>query len=277
MRICDWLAGASGRLGRIGIEGSLFEAQVLLCHFLGVSRSWLIAHRQDFFTPGEELEALVQRRESHEPLAYILGYREFYGREFLVDSSVLIPRQDTEVLVETTLKYIDSGQSLKVCDIGTGSGCIAITLQLERPLLDVLALDISADALGVAKNNAEALNAQVQFLESDLFSEIEPDEKFDIVVSNPPYVESGYDLENQVKDFEPHSALFAGIDGMDCYKRIASEVTGYLKSSGVLILEIGQGQANKMTEIFENLGWKLIDTTQDLSSIVRVLVFSFSE
>jgi release factor glutamine methyltransferase len=246
MRLDNWLREASARLDRVGITSHRMEAQILACHALLVDRSFVLTH------PEQEInelafESLLQRREQHEPLAYILGFREFYSRKFRVDRSVLIPRHETEILVEECLK--DSRENLTVLDIGTGSGCIAITLKLERPSWTVHAVDISASALQIARENAETLGADVSFRRSDLFEHVRLSQ-YDLIVSNPPYIGRDEALPIEVREFEPGTALFADDDGLAIYRRLASEGASRLSTDGRMVLEIGQTQAKAMRDIF---------------------------
>jgi len=266
VRTDEWIRQAEGRLREIA-DSPRLEAQLLAGHVLRVDRPWLLAHPEHEFN---ELagEGLLQRREGHEPLAYILGSREFYGRRFRVSPAVLIPRQDTEILVETAL----SAEGGKVLDIGTGSGAIAVTLKLERPGWTVTGVDISRDALEIARDNAEILGADVRFIESDGFKAL-GGEKFDLIVSNPPYIGVQEDLAREVRDFEPSLALFSGDTGLEFYARLAIEAENFLQDRGQILLEVGYRQAAAVREIFEGAGWGTIDTVKDLSGVERVVVF----
>ena len=184
MLLSEWLIQATDRLSQAGFISAKMEAQVLAGHAMLVDRAWVLSHPEHGVND-LALEALLQRRENGEPLAYILGYREFYSRRFRVDTNVLIPRHETEVLIETALQI--ENKLLRVLDIGTGSGCIAVTLKLERPDWSVWATDISFPALQVARENAETLGADVTFRHSNLFEQLEH-ETFDLIVSNPPYI-----------------------------------------------------------------------------------------
>lgn len=275
MTVAEWLNFARDSLHKSGVESAKLEAQVLAGHGLSQSRAWLIAHA-DFEVPQPmkvELDRWLDRRLNHEPLAYIVGHREFYGREFAVSSAVLIPRQDTETLIETLRPQLRGGQS--VLDIGTGSGCIAVTLKLECRAASVIACDISEQALEVASFNAKQLGADVEFRKSDLFSAFS-DQRFDWVVTNPPYVAINDELEAEVRNFEPGLALFAGQDGLEIYRRLAKEAPDHLNDSGCIVTEIGFGQGPEIQEIFQSDGWKLKNSIPDLAGIERVLVFSLS-
>lgn len=269
MRLDDWLRQAESRLGQCGISSPRLEAQMLARHVLRVDRCWLLTHPEHEFN---ELagETLLQRREAQEPLAYILGHREFFGRSFHVSPAVLIPRHETEVLIETALAH--GRKDANVLDIGTGSGCIAITLERERPDWTVTAVDISPAALSVARRNAEDLGSDVRFLHSDGFTEL-LGESFDLIVSNPPYIGRGEPLDTEVVDHEPHLALFSGDTGLEFYQRLSVEAPAYLSDGGLLMLEVGYRQAKEVRDLFESAGWEHVETVEDLDRTPRVVMF----
>jgi release factor glutamine methyltransferase len=261
----EWLPSAYQRLERAGITSWKLEAQVLASHALLVDRSFVLTHPEHEVNE-LALEVLLQRREQQEPLAYILGYREFYGRRFRVDRTVLIPRHETEVLVEQALEW--AGATASVLDIGTGSGCIAITLKLERPGWAVDAVDISNAALQTARENAETLGAEVTFRLSNLF-EHPPQAAYDLIVSNPPYICREEALPTEVREFEPDTALFAENHGLAIYQRLANEYGEFLRPGGMMILEIGQAQTNAILNLFPTA--KIV---RDLDGNDRVAVIS---
>ncbi|MFZ4506637.1 MAG: peptide chain release factor N(5)-glutamine methyltransferase [Fimbriimonas sp.] len=269
MNVGEWLNRATQALDSVGIESARLEAQVMVAHVTRTDRSWVAAHPEAEF-PDLAAESMLIRRCAREPLAYILGYREFWGRRFSVTSDVLIPRQDTETLVEWALNR-DGSDSSRVLDIGTGSGCIAITLKLERPRWQVTGVDLSPRALAVARRNGEALGAEVTWLESDLGGAV-AGEQFDLIVCNPPYIATGTALMPEVSEFEPPSALFAGRDGLGTYRRLAEQAKSLLAPAGVLALEIGFGQQRAVTCLLKAEGWEVLEAIPDLSGIVRVLV-----
>ena len=246
MQLNEWLISAANRLSAAGVHAPKLEAQVLAGHVMLVDRTWVLTHPEHHVNE-LALEGLLQRRESGEPLAYILGYREFFSRRFRVDPNVLIPRQETEILVETALGFV--GENLRVLDIGTGSGCIAITLKLERPTWEVWATDISCSALQVARENAETLGADITFRHSDLLEQLDG-EKFDLIVSNPPYIGREEVLPKEVRDFEPDSALFAEEEGLALYRTLSQQVPHHLTDGGRLIVEVGQTQGNAVLSLF---------------------------
>ena len=255
-------------------EGRL-EAQVLLAKALGVNRAYLIAHAEDI--PDEALlshyHAMLERRIAGEPVAYILGEREFYGLRFKVSPAVLIPRPETELLVELALARIPADSPIRILDLGTGSGAIAISLAKQRPNAFVVGLDQSGQALRVAQSNATALQASnVAFVRSDWFSGLSV-RKFDIVVSNPPYIPDldPHLLQGDLR-FEPRSALAAGADGLDCVRRIACEAAQYLSPGGWLMIEHAYNQADKVAALYRQAGFSAINAIRDLSGIERVTI-----
>ena len=212
-------------------------------------------------------DELLVRRLSGEPLAYILGYREFFSRRFSVDPSVLIPRQETETLIAPALRLARPGS--RVLDLGTGSGCLAVTLKLERPDLEVCAVDISEAALAVARTNAEQLEANVSFCRSDLFEAVLG--TFDVIVSNPPYIAAEAPLPREIREYEPPEALFAGSDGMAIYTRIAAS-SAPLAGDGHLIVELGDGMGGSVQGVFQANGWRTEEIVRDLGGTPRGLI-----
>ncbi len=270
MRLGDWIQIAADELTQAGVDSPRLDAQVLAAHALGQDRSWILAHPEEAIV-GEHLQGLLMRRKNREPLAYIVGEREFYGRRFFVDPDVLVPRQETEFLVERAKLWMNDVEDWSILDVGTGSGCIGITLALECPGSSVTLLDKSANALRVANKNADALGARVDFVHSDLFKWL-PKRRFRMVVSNPPYVAHRDDLPPEVRDFEPHDALFAEAEGLAMYRRLAAETFAATRCE-VLIVEIGQGQEGEVETIFTEYGWQMADAMCDLNRIVRTLTF----
>ncbi|QYK52699.1 MAG: peptide chain release factor N(5)-glutamine methyltransferase [Fimbriimonadaceae bacterium] len=267
----DWIQSATEQLQRAGVDSARLDAQVLAAHGFGQDRSWVLAHPEAEIT--SDLDSILARRVNREPLAYIVGSREFYGRRFFVDHDVLVPRQETEFVVERALLWMrDDSLPWSVLDVGTGSGCIGITLALEKPDAQVTLLDKSANALRVASKNADALGARVDFVHSDLFTYL-PKSMYRMVVSNPPYVAHSDDLPPEVREFEPADALFAEAQGTAFYRRLAADCY-HRTLCDVLIVEIGQGQSDAVESIFGEYGWVLADALADLSGIVRTLTFT---
>jgi release factor glutamine methyltransferase len=250
------------------------DATLLLLHTLGLSRAELLANPDRPLTPDQQVtyEALILRRLIYEPIQYLTGEQEFYGVALHVTPAVLIPRPETEHLVEAVLAELDCGHPLCILDIGTGSGAIGLALAAHLPQAQVTATDISPAALEVARANASHhnLTARVRFVESDLLSAIDSAETFDVIVSNPPYVPTPdrATLHPQVRDHEPATALFAGPDGLDLYRRLIPQARAALKPNGLLALEIGHGQRDPIAALLA--GWQAVRFLKDLQQIPRV-------
>ena len=276
--IDDASARISAALGLEKREARL-EARVLAAFAWDVAPAWLIAHDTDPLTEAQtaQFEALLARRLSGEPVAYLTGTREFYGRSFQVSPDVLIPRPDTELLVELALARMPPGQAVKVLDLGTGSGCIAITLALERPLAQVTAVDRSAAALAIARHNADMLNARVEFLNSDWFAVL-TGRRFDLIVGNPPYIAAADPhLTHGDVRFEPLSALAAGPDGLEDLRQLAAAAGAHLQPGGALLLEHGYDQADAVQALLQSAGFRHVQSWPDLSGIRRVSGGDLSE
>jgi release factor glutamine methyltransferase len=272
------LAWASEDLKKRGFSSPRLDVELLLCNVLRQDRVGLI---RDADKPLEKAELaryreLYQRRRAGEPVAYLLGVREFYGRPFQVDRRVLIPRPDTETLVEVGLlrsRHLDL--SARVLDLCTGSGCVAITLAKERPTTCVLGLDVSPDAVEVARENLVrrgAVNCAIGV--SDLFSALAGRRaRFDLITANPPYIPDAEidELPVDVRGFEPHLALAGGEDGLSLVRRLVKEAPDYLASSGVLALEVMAGQAPAVREIFSERGFVDVLVKNDLGGHERVV------
>ncbi|MFS0774667.1 peptide chain release factor N(5)-glutamine methyltransferase [Neobacillus sp. 3P2-tot-E-2] len=227
--------------------------ELLLRHFTGMTRAQLFANVRDDLPQDqwEVFEKAVHEHVKGTPVQYIIGSEEFYGRKFIVNEEVLIPRPETEELVYETLKRINK-RDLKVVDIGTGSGAIAISLKLEQPSLSVYASDIAEESLKVARENARLLGADVEFVQGDLLQPFHG-QKFDVVISNPPYIPVS-DIETMsvvVTEHEPHRALFAGEDGLDFYRRFMVELPEVIVSRALVGFEIGAGQGEAVADLFK--------------------------
>jgi release factor glutamine methyltransferase len=273
--VADSLTAATLQLAAaLGLEKreARLEARVLAAFAWAVSPAWLIAHDTDPLSGAQtaQFQALLSRRLAGEPVAYLTGTREFYGRPFCVSPDVLIPRPDTELLVEQALARIPFGQAVDVLDLGTGSGCIAITLALESPLARVTAVDRCTAALAIARRNADILNARVEFLASDWFTAL-AGRRFDLIVSNPPYVAAAdpHLARGDVR-FEPLTALAAGHDGLDDLRRLIRSACDHLKPGGALLLEHGYDQADAVIELLRQDGFEEISTLRDLAGLDRV-------
>jgi release factor glutamine methyltransferase len=256
------------------IDAPRLTAEILLAHLLQLDRVKLYT---DLDRPlgKDELaayRAIIQRRMAGEPTQYLVGFKEFYGRRFLVDARVLIPRSETELLVEAVLKLLPKDAPARVLDLCTGSGCIAITLACERPQASVWATDLSPDAAAVARDNAERMGTggRVTVLEGDLLAPA-GDARFDVIVSNPPYVRSDElpTLQREVQR-EPRRALDGGSDGLDVVRRIAQGAHAHLKPGAALALEIGDGQGNAVNEILTRAGYRDVRVEKDLARLDRL-------
>jgi release factor glutamine methyltransferase len=272
MELRDWLRFAEERLTRANFESPKTEAWMLAAHVLRVDRSWLLAHPETEFNDLAG-ETLLQRREAGEPLAYILGWREFYGRRFGVDRSVLIPRHETEVLIDAALS-LDQTAIGEVLDVGVGSGVLAITLKLERPNWNVTGVDLSPEALATASANARFLKAQVRLINSDRFQAL-LGESFDLIVSNPPYIGRDETLPAEIAEFEPALALFAEEGGLAFYRQLAREAIACLNDDGLLLMEVGDRQSAAVRQIFLDAGWTPAGVWKDLLGTERVLGFTY--
>lgn len=272
----ETLNAASAQLNTLDAK---LEAQLLLQDVLDVNRAWLISHENDALPAEEraEFEALLTRRLRGEPIAYILGSREFYGLDLMVTVDTLIPRPDTETLVEVALGKIDASKyklnDLSILDLGTGSGAIALSIAKNCPRANVIGVDASKAALDIAQRNAQNLNINnVQFVLSSWFDSLE-NIKFDIIVSNPPYIEQNdAHLTQGDLRFEPISALASGEDGLDDIRKIIQDCLLYLKPQGWLMLEHGYNQAQPVTDLMAETGLTNIATLQDLGGNDRVTI-----
>jgi release factor glutamine methyltransferase len=251
------------------------DAELLLLHTLQIPRVTLIAYPDRDLSADQHAlyQTAIGRRLQLEPIQYITGEQEFYGLRLHVSPAVLIPRPETEHLVEAVLALLPDNQPLNLADIGTGSGAIAIALAVHLPFAHITALDLSAEALAVATSNAREHNVanRIDFLNSDLLAAIDHHtEKFDAIVSNPPYIPESdrSTLHPQVREHEPATALFAGETGLDIYSRLIPEALSALKPNGLLALEIGHGQRDALTHLLA--GWKDVSFVNDLQQIPRV-------
>ena len=247
------------------------DAELLLMRVLGWDRAYLLTHPETLLSSEHNAlyQSWIERRARHEPVQYIIGEQEFFGLKFRVTPDVLIPRPETEHLVEAALAHAGRDLALRIADIGTGSGAIAVVLAHALPNAQITALDISPAALAVARVNAEAhgVSDRIRFVESDLLVAL-ADEQFDLIVSNPPYVANGEELEAQVRDYEPVQALFAGPEGLDIYRRLIPQAQTSLKPGGWLLVEIGHGQREAVTQLLA--GWDDVSFIADLQGIPRV-------
>jgi len=258
------------------------DAETLMMHVLGRNKAYLYAHPEVELACGElnRYQEALQRRAAGEPLQYITGHQEFWGLDLLVTPAVLVPRRETEHAVEAALELLREIKSPRVIDVGTGSGCIALALASELPGASLNAVDISNDALEVARKNAKRLNLldRVAFSQSDLLgSYLNGALAFDMVVSNPPYVgDSEADkLQVEVREHEPHQALFGGgVEGLDIYRRLIPQAARVLKPGGWLVMEIGHTQEQAIRDLLKD--WKDVRCVPDLRGIPRVVIAKVS-
>jgi release factor glutamine methyltransferase len=273
----DLIAQLAERLAAAGIEAARREAWLLLAAATGRERASLMAGAGTALSAGQQarLEQLLERRRAREPIAYILGEKEFWSLPFQVGPEVLIPRPETETVVEAALAQVrDRRAPLRILDLGTGSGCLLLALLSELPNATGVATDISPEALALAEINAVRLElaGRTELRASDWGSEVEP--PFDLIVSNPPYVSAAEwpKLQAEVRDFEPSAALLAGPDGLDAYRALAPDCARLLAPGGCVALEIGQGQGDAVAGLLTRAGLEVVERRQDLAGIGRCLV-----
>lgn len=254
-------------------DSPLLDAQVLLGFVLDKPRTYLCAWCDNTITDQQLIafEALIKQRQQGTPIAYLTGTREFWSRDFTVTPDVLIPRPDTELLIELSLELIPKNQAVKLIDLGTGSGIIAVTLAAERPNTHVTAVDASLAALAVAKHNAQHHQlTNIEFYQSDWFANV-PKSLFDLVISNPPYIDSDDEhLQQGDVRFEPKTALIAADQGLCDIQIIADKARSYLKPAGHLLIEHGYNQAPQVQAIFNALAYDKVQSYRDLSGQSRV-------
>ncbi|MEO7095229.1 MAG: peptide chain release factor N(5)-glutamine methyltransferase, partial [Polyangiales bacterium] len=273
----ELVAWMTDDLRKRGIESARIDSELIVAHVLQVDRIKILlsAERELSADELERIRALLKRRRTFEPIAYLRGEREFYGHRFLVDGRVLVPRPDTETLVEVALKRLIGRElSGRVLDLCTGSGCVAISLKLERPTITVDAVDVSRDALAVARDNAQRLGAvwNVSFAEGDLFTPL-PSRPYDLVTANPPYIASAEvpTLQRDVADHEPRLALDGGDDGLAIVRRIVDEAPRWLRAGGALAMEVGAGQADEVRALFASRDFSDVRVARDYGGIDRVV------
>lgn len=272
------ITGGVARLRDAGLSpaDATLDADVLARHVLGWDRATLLLRRDEPMPvdAATRFEALVSRRATREPVAHLTGTREFYGRDFHVSPAVLIPRPETELIVDAVLARTRPDAVLRVADVCTGSGILAVTLACERPHLTVVATDISPDALAVARRNAAAhgVDGRITFIEGDLLTGATG--PFDLVVANPPYVPTrdAPTLAPDVRDFEPGLALFGGEDGLDVVDRLMAETAARLATDGVFLMEFGAGQQYDVAHHASNAGLDVLQVIDDLQGMPRVVL-----
>jgi release factor glutamine methyltransferase len=270
------------RLRAAGVPSDALAAELLLMHALGRDRTWLYSYPETLLEPpaAEKYFALIARRAAGEPTQYLTGKQEFWGLEFEVNPAVLIPRPETEHVIEVALERLWArgiDAPLRVADVGTGSGCIAVALALELPRAEMFATDISAAALEVARRNAarHGVADRIHFIDCDLLSGVERSgTQLDLIVGNPPYVarDDAGQLQREVRDHEPDAALFGGPTGVEIYSRLIEQAGSLLRRGGILVLELGYNSAAHVQGLLpEKVGWTNVKITNDLAGIPRVI------
>jgi release factor glutamine methyltransferase len=259
------------------ISESRLDAGVLMSHVIGRDRAFLIAHPEAAITEPQlkQFEEFIARRAQGEPLQYITGHQEFFKLDFEVTPDVLIPRPETELIVEAVLELVDPNAAFAFADLGTGSGCLAISILHERRKTRALAIDTSEQALRIAQRNAERhrVTDRLRLIQSDLFEAISVNETFDLIVSNPPYVsdEEMKNLQREVQR-EPRAALAGGSDGLALIRRLLLDAPGHLRRRGYLVFEFGSNQDMAIRDLVDGAVWKLIEIRNDLQQIPRTIL-----
>jgi len=273
------LQAAAARLSDAGIDTARLDARVLMTHALGVDAGWLIGHRDDVLEDAgaAAFEALVARRQAREPLAYITGEREFWSLAFKVSPATLIPRPDTETLVDAVLARVDpQADGLRVLDLGTGSGCLLLAILSECPGAEGIGVDVSEAAMEVAAENARRLgfDGRATFRCGSWFEPLPADMRFDVIVANPPYITTDEmaGLQPEIADFEPWSALEAGADGLDAYREILSGVTARLRPGGLFAGEIGETQGPAAAALAQAEGLLDVAVVDDMAGRARCIL-----
>jgi len=265
-------------LSAAGINDARMEAALLLAHVLGRDRTFIIAHAEDELTENQRqtLQECLVRRAGGEPFQYIAGHQEFFKLDFEVSRDVLIPRPETEILVEAALEVLRNHQAPRIADIGTGSGCIVISLLHEVSKARAVALDISWNALRVARRNAARHDVieRLNLIQADGFSAFREQPDFSLVVSNPPYIAENEvkDLQREVRDHEPLSALVSGADGLSHIRALVHDSPSVLRPDGFLIFEIGFGQRDAVEKLIDDEIWRFVEVRNDLQNIPRTVV-----
>jgi release factor glutamine methyltransferase len=283
--VLEVIQKSSAFLERKGVESARLQTELLLAHVLKLPRMKLYLNFERALSP-DELDAvreLVKRRGQREPLQHIVGSTSFCGLELIVNRHVLVPRPETELLAEQGWQFLSTlnSQPSTALDFGTGSGCLAIALAVKCPGARMLALEVSTDALAVAKENAVRLNVveRIQFFQGDGFDALPQDTNFDLIISNPPYIPSAEieTLQAEVRDHDPRLALDGGADGLNFYRRLAAEAVSLLKPGGRIMLEFGDGQADALKRIFAEQMWIVEAVLHDYSQRQRILIARRSE
>ena len=285
MTVLEGIQKSADFLAKKGVEPPRLQAELLLAHVLKMPRMKLYLNFDRALTTAEtdSLRELIKRRAVREPLQHIIGSTSFCGYEIAVTRQALVPRPETEMLAELGWQFLSAnhGQPATALDFGTGTGCIAIALAAHCPEARIIALDLSPDALALARQNVELnrLTERVQFVHGDGFAPLPPETQFDLIVSNPPYIASAEieTLEPEVRDFDPRLALDGGADGLSFYRRLAREARPFLKPAGKIMLEFGDGQGGDIQNIFEGEKWIVEEIKSDYSQRPRILVATIQQ
>lgn len=282
MTVLEVIQRSSEFLAKKGVESPRLQVELLLAHVLAMPRMQLYLNFERVLAEVdlEKLRELVKRRGNREPLQHIIGTTQFCGLEFAVNRHVLIPRPETEILAERAWRYLQQRaeklKTTRALDFGTGSGCLAILLAVKCPTSEIHASDLSAQAIAAARENAERHTgaARIKFHLGDGFAALEPKEKFDLIVSNPPYIPSEEipTLEPEVRDYDPKLALDGGGDGLDFYRMLSQQAPSRLAEGGRLMLEFGEGQAEKVRAIFESQKWIVDAIEPDYTQRLRFFI-----
>lgn len=296
MTVLEGIQKSTEFLAKKGVDSPRLQAELLLAHLLKLPRMRLYLNFERDLAPAEtdELRDLVKRRGLREPLQHIIGSTSFWGFEIAVNRHALVPRPETELLAELGWQFLSERRpparpdnessehavpeagAPTALDFGTGTGCIAIVLAAKCPNAKITALDVSPDALALARKNAERnqVSERIDFLQSDGFASLKPGTYFDLIISNPPYIASAEiaALEPEVRDFDPRLALDGGTDGLDFYRRLAKEAGAFLRPEGKIMVEFGDGQAAGLQSIFETEKWIVEEVKEDYSQRARILV-----
>lgn len=276
MNIQEAIQQTAGKLAEAGVAEPVREASSLLGYVLGRDRTFLIAHPEYVLSEKEaaDLSNVTGKRAAREPYQYIVGKQEFYGLEFLVNPDVLIPRPETELLVERGLDLLRVSTGKRFCEVGVGSGCVTVAILVNEPEATAAALDVSDKAIAVARKNAErhGVANRAEFLRSDVFSSFNAAD-LDLIVSNPPYIAAAAmdALQPEVRDHEPHPALSDNGDGLGIIRRIIKDSPKFLRRGGALMLEIGHGQEPEVRAMFDIAEWESANVYDDLAGIPRVV------
>jgi len=282
MTVLEGIQKSAEFLAKKEVDSPRLQAELLLAHVLKLPRMKLYLNFERALTEPEtdSFRELVRRRAQREPLQHITGSTSFCGFEIAVNRHVLVPRPETEILAELGWTFLSTlnSQSPTALDFGTGSGCIAIALAAKIPAANVTALDVSAGALDIARQNATKNNVaeRIEFIQGDGFNALPQREQFELIISNPPYIPTAEiaTLDPEVRDFDPRGALDGGVDGLDFYRRLAAEARPFLKPGGEIMLEFGDGQGEAIGEIFTRQNWIVEALREDYTQRQRILIAS---